>query len=78
MWGGLVQTEKRKNEHDDDDQADEINDSIHDCLRTSKYRREQIYTHRSNICAVSKFPRHNIAQSETTQNGLRDRLRGNR
>src|SRR5215469_3083994 len=36
MWSGLVQTEKRKNEHDDDDQADEINDSIHVCLRTSR------------------------------------------
>jgi hypothetical protein len=43
---GLVQTEKRKNEHDDDDQADEVNDSIHDCLRTS----------RPNI-DVNKFPR---------------------
>jgi hypothetical protein len=30
VWNGLVQTEKRKNKHDDDDKPDEINYSIHD------------------------------------------------
>jgi hypothetical protein len=35
FWNELMQTEQRQNKHDDDDQTDEVNYSIHDSLRTN-------------------------------------------
>jgi len=34
----LMQAEQRKNKHDDDDQTDEINYSVHDFLHTTDER----------------------------------------
>jgi hypothetical protein len=35
FWNELMQAKQRQNEHDDDDQTDEVNYSIHGSLRTN-------------------------------------------
>ena len=69
-----MQAEKRKNEHDDDDQADKINDSIHDCLRTS---RPNIGVNQFLTFARFRSSRGTTSRSrKPPETGLRDRLRG--
>jgi hypothetical protein len=52
FWNELMQTEQRQNKHDDDDQTDEVNYSIHDSLRTNG---ERALNHSANSPHLPKF-----------------------
>ena len=47
-----MQAEQRQNKHDDDDQTDEVNDSIHDRLHTTD---ERVLNHSANSSPIPKF-----------------------
>jgi hypothetical protein len=47
-----MQAEQRKNKHDDDDQTDQVNYSVHDFLRTTD---ERALNHPANSSLMPKF-----------------------